>query len=178
MFISKELIHSKPTLTVFADASVKPHINKAGWGGWAIADGKKGIYSSGPMEFFNNSSYAELVGISGMIQHIAAIGYHTLDEHMTIQSDSLTALGWIYNFLPNAYTAQVKCSKDSVINKIASIPKYCEEYMDNIHTLVHRSPVVYLKHIKGHQRMNQKGKKNPRAYINDKCDKLAKQAAT
>lgn len=167
------ITHSKPLLTIFADASVKERTRKAGWGGWAIYDGKKSIYSSGKVNFINNSSYAELVGLTEMVKHVVNTEYAFCNTHMTLQSDSLTALGWIYNYVPNVYAAQVKEAKDKSIVKVASIPEYCKPYIDELYTYIYNSPLVYLKHIKGHQK-----KGSPRAYINDRCDRLADKAST
>ena len=54
--------HSKPTLTIFADASVMQ--NTAGWGGWARGDDREPILLSGPAAHSNSTVIVELEALA------------------------------------------------------------------------------------------------------------------
>lgn len=169
----ESLAHSKPTLTVFSDASVRPLIQRAGWGGWAKGDSNKGIYSSGSIPYYNDSSYAELYGILGMLKHIKDTNYHSLKENIVIQCDNLNALGWILFHASNSYPAKILHKADKRIVPISTTPDHSKRIVSGVVDILKDIPVVYLKHIKGHQ-SSKKSKNNPRAYINKKCDELAR----
>lgn len=162
------ILHQKPVLTIFTDASIRN--NKTGWGGWAKKDEDKSIFHSGRLPFTSDSNMAELSAIHAMLLHIHISGYSPLSVPMSIQCDNINALKFLLIALPNTFASSNTSARDSNINKTGNIPLQYMELVESIWFSVQHSPVIYLKHIKGHQ----SGKKCERSHVNIVCDRLAK----
>ena len=163
--IQGEFVHQKPEVTLFTDASVRE--GRSGWGGWAITDGKPSLKHSGEC-FSLNNNVAELEAIFYMLRHIVTTEYAILDVPMVIQSDSLYALSLLLSCFGNTYPAKVQTAMDSTIPMLVNKPKdNIGDILQQIWELVRHSPIVYLKHVKGHKSGSKRGN------INHMVDRLA-----
>lgn len=161
--------HQKPILTIFTDASVR--FSKTGWGGWAKRDELMAVTHSGRIRpYIQDTNLAELSAIHNMVSYIKSSSYSSLDVVMSIQCDNINALKFILNSFPNSYAANSIEEKDVRLNNINNIHVKYHEILDRIYSQLYKSPLIYLKHIKGHQ---GRGSSN-RSYVNKLCDKLAK----
>jgi ribonuclease HI len=168
------IVHSKPTITMFTDASVKKIGARfaAGFGGWAKGDGRKACTHSGPAQGHKNVGVAELDGICSMLKFIQTTGYlQVTDVSLMIQSDSLWALNQLYAYMNNTFESQhvdgaamSKTQKPAVAHGVMPM-------LGEINTIVGLRGVVYLRHVRAH-----KGHSTTRHTVNEMCDKLAKNA--
>lgn len=162
--------HSKPTITIFADASVYYDEKVAGWAGYVRGDYREPQWFQGPADFSSNVTSVELNALVQSIQLAVDMGYITSnDTHILLQSDCLNALEIIWSSFPNT------CPMRKVHTKLVSkryIKKDHAPYIQKLSGLLQNRQVVYLKHVKGHQ----KGI-HARSWINEECDKRAKKEA-
>lgn len=163
--------HSKPTVTIFADASAFPD-GRAGWGGWARGDDRAPVFYSGPAPFDRSSGVVELWALALHIEKLIAESYiTTTDKSLILQSDSLYALGVLNAVARNSYTSSAKVG-DSRILKSKSVSPDAMAPAKRVAAALEFADVVYLRHVKGHA----KGV-HARSWVNEQCDKLAKAAA-
>ncbi|ABN75784.1 RNase H family protein [Cereibacter sphaeroides] len=166
-----ELIHSPPSLTIFADASVIPQQQVAGWGGWARGNGRQPLLEGGPVPFAADSTLAELHALASMIERIHETGYMLPDDRsVLLQSDSLGALGILNLALENSWASKRAGSAD--IKRARTIKPAVEVPIRRIVSLLDGTQVVYLRHVRGHE----KGR-HARSWVNEQCDKRAKAEA-
>ena len=165
--------HCKPSLTIFTDASILPQRRTAGWGGWARGDNRAPIFLNGRAEFSDNTSLVELWAVTSMVRKIVSNGYFLdEDKSIVIQADNLHTLNLINTFIPNAYAAAVKHSRDQRVGRVSSIGSQYKLPLQILKEHFEGTDIVYLKHIKGHQ-----GGKHNRSTVNEICDRLAREAA-
>jgi ribonuclease HI len=160
----------KPTLTIFADASVMTC--GAGWGGWAKGDGRPSTFGGGPLGMFNDATAAELMALHAWLTSLRASDYLRRDEpSLIVQSDSVLALNTLARLMPNARIAQVKDDGVIVMPVKRVNPKYGPTAALIAETL-RGSSVVYLRHVRGHR-----GGDTSRSWVNEECDRRAKEGA-
>ena len=163
--------HFKPTLTIFADASIYNDKRVAGWGGWARGDDRQPILLGGSAPWHKNSGVVEAHALSGMIHALRANGYFSDgDVSVLLQSDSLQALGVLNLALPNSWASAR--GTGSHIGRAANVAPAFIEPVRAIQAALAPCAVVYLRHVKGH-----KGGGTARSWANEQCDKRAKAEA-
>lgn len=162
--------HQKPTLTVFADASIQPKFISAGWGGWVRGDDRKPLFGSGRAPYRGDTSLVELSALVLWLERLYKDRYFSpADTHISLQSDSLGALQRL-KALPNTHATH-----NSGDARITSPILPTGEYLlwaERLQAITTHCDVIYLKHVRGHQ-----GGKHSRSWINERCDTLAKKAA-
>lgn len=167
-----QVAHAKPTLTMFADASLYVDRGVAGWGGWARGDDRQPAMQGGPSPFDRNSTVAELWALALFAERLREDGYMTeADRSIILQSDSLHALQIINARLPNSCASSKKqgCAD---IKRAKSVVAEAEEPVKRLAAALDSADVIYLRHVKGHQ-----GGKHARSWVNEQCDRRAKQEA-
>lgn len=165
------VIHEKPTITIFADASIYPTRRAAGWGGWARGDDRKSVALGGALPFGNCTTVAELQALAAMLEGLRAEGYMTdADTSVILQSDSLTALANLNLRLTNSFTS--RRSGGVEIHRAKAVKPEAEEPIARIKAALDHATVVYLRHVKGHQ-----GGQHTRSWVNEQCDRRAKAEA-
>lgn len=162
--------HSKPTITIFADASIYPDRKTAGWGGWARGDERESITLGGSLPFGNCTTVAELQALAGMLEGLSDAGYlKESDVSVILQSDSLTALNYLNLRMANSFASK---KGGAEIKRAKRVKPEAEGPIARIIAALSRAGVVYLRHVKGHQ-----GGGHARSWVNEKCDRRAKQEA-
>lgn len=165
------VVHSKPTITVFADASAFPD-GRAGWGGWARGDDRAPVFHSGPAPFNRSSGVVELWALALHVENLINTGYVIrADRSLILQSDSLYALGALNAVVPNSYASSRK-QGDSLIMRAKTVAPNALEPAKRVAAALAHADVVYLRHVKGHA-----GGAHARSWVNEQCDRLAKAAA-
>jgi ribonuclease HI len=164
------ITHSKPSLTIFADASIYADRSIAGWGGWARGDDREPVVFGGPAPFDRDSAIVELWALALMAQHLNQTGYlRDGDTSILLQSDSIGALAALRNKLPQAYPAK---GSDVAISRMNKVKAQAVEPLRIIGGLLSRASVIYVKHVRGHQ-----GGGAARSWVNEACDRRAKAEA-
>jgi|GEM_PF-1988206 len=164
--------HSKPSLTIFADASIYVDEMASGWGGWARGDDRDPILAGGPAKFSKDSSIVELWALALFIEQLVDGEYMSeADKSIILQSDSLHALQMLNAELPNSW-ASIRKHGGADIKRAATIPQEAKEPIDRIGAALKHCDVVYLRHVKGHQ-----GGRHARSWVNEQCDRRAKKEA-
>ena len=162
--------HIKPTLTILADASVKPLIQRAGWGGWIKGSGRRSVTCCGSLPYSPNTSLAELSALLSALEYGLKILYITDDDvSIILQSDSVAALGVLAKNLPNSFVAKYRAGDAKVVP--CSL-KNSEGLLHKAHEITSGFKVVYLRHVRGHR-----NGVNTRSYVNELCDSLASKAS-
>jgi ribonuclease HI len=165
-----KLEHSKPTLTVFTDVSLRPVEETAGWGGWARGDERDSIHHGGPLAYTLHSAVGELWALANMLEYLTKVGYiREEDRALSLQLDNAEALSALAISLQRAHITgdrtplviRKKLPKGDLVLPVQKITR-----------LVDFASVVYLKHVRGHQ----KGV-DARSWVNELCDKRAKAEA-
>lgn len=155
---------SKPTVTVFADASLDPATGAAGWGCWIKADGARSVTRGGEFrEKMRNIVQAEVCAIANALRIAQVMG--VLSGHVMIQSDSAVALGCI----------RQRCgAADSPVQGGVRVhPRrqkphpYYSQAIDLIAEML-KGVKVTVRHVRGHQQGVG------RTWVNNECDRLAK----
>lgn len=160
--------HSKPTVSIFADASIKRDL--AGWGGWARGDGRGPIFLKGPATAHKSSTVVELEALAKTTASLFNRGYLSgEDVSVLLQSDSLHGLEVLNFVLQNAWATK----KSSGVKIERSRPPKPDEapWANHICNMLEHCEVVYLRHVKGHR-----GGDTSRSWVNEQCDRLAKEA--
>lgn len=162
--------HSKPTVTVFADASVYHHDKVAGWAGYVRGDDRRPQWYQGPAVFSKDVSVVELEALALSVHLATEAGYITdNDTHILLQSDCLHGLEMLWRSLPNTWpTGQ----GDAKLRHQRTAKEEHTPHIQMLFRLLQNRQVVYLKHVKGHQQG-----KHARSWVNEQCDKRAKQEA-
>lgn len=164
--------HSKPTLTIFTDASLSERMKSAGWGGWARGDYREPIFRSGKCEYSQNTSLVELWAVCHMLEKIVREGYfYDEDKSVVIQSDNLHTLNIMHTGINNSWAVKPQHARDVRVQRASRIDQHFLHPLDRIKGCLHGTSIVYLKHIKGHQ-----GNAHHRSKVNEICDRLAKEA--
>lgn len=162
--------HSKPNLTIFADASILK--TTAGWGGWARGDNRESILLSGPATHSKSSVIVELEALAEFIDVLKSSGYmRDTDTAVLLQSDSLGALQQLNHQLGNSWATK-KPTGAKILRPRRPPPPENMIFTTRIREALQHCDVVYLRHVYGHQ-----GGKTSRSWVNEQCDQLAKQAA-
>lgn len=163
------MIHSKPSLTIFTDASIRK--DTAGWAGWANGDHREQVTHSGPASWSQSSTVVELEAIAQMLIKLAQTQYLTQsDRSILIQSDSLNGLQVLRFVLPQSWPSN-RDTGAPIGRPQRPIPLE-KGWCDVIATLTSHCDVVYLRHVRAH-----KGGNTNRSWVNEICDKLAKEAS-
>lgn len=162
----------KPSLTIFADASLHAKQRIVGWAGWARGDARQSIIASGHAPSCDDSTVAELWALALFADRLRSDGYMTLaDESIILQSDSLNALRAINSRIPSARAAQAKDNGVPVTPAKKINPRE-KEPLDRIANTLDFARVIYLRHVRGHE-----GGSHSRSWVNEQCDRLAKREA-
>lgn len=161
--------HIKPTLTILADAAVKPLIQRSGWGGWIKGNGRRSVTCCGSLPYSTNTSLAELSALLNALEYGFHTSYITEDVGIILQSDSVSALGVLAKNLPNSFVAKYRAG-DSKVTPCSL--RGSEDLLSKAHALTSRFKIVYLRHVRAHRNGI-----NTRSYVNELCDSLASKAA-
>lgn len=157
----------KPTVTIFADASVDARCGAAGWGCWIKADGVAAISHSGPLrEIITDVSRAELYAIANAMA--VARTCKVLSGHVLIQSDCAHALAILRKAVPGTldYPAQGGLS---VGPRRRSLPKEIKPAVKIIREIVATTKItIAVRHVRGHR---PGGGRN---WVNRLCDGMAR----
>lgn len=163
------ILHDRPTLTVFADASAHPKAKVAGWGAWAKGDDRKSITVGGPVRHSKHMHVIELWALALCLQELEKDYLRDTDRTVILQSDNLQTLRVILKSMRNAYPAKAK-KGDSRVSPARRTNPEEKEPMDIIRRIFGHRNVVYLRHIKSHQ-----NGVHTRSGVNEACDRRAKQ---
>lgn len=164
------IAHSKPNITIFADASIYPNLKTAGWGGWARGDNRESITLGGALPFGNCTTVAELQALAGVLEGLRGAGYlQDDDKSVILQSDNLTALNYLNLRLQNSFASK---KGGAEIKRAKRIKPDAEAPIARIAASLAHASVIYLRHVKGHE-----GGKHARSWVNEQCDRRAKQEA-
>lgn len=162
--------HQKPSLTVFADASVNHQKKVAGWGGWARGDKRRSVFPGGRLDHNRRIHVVELWALALCLIELKGNGYLTdQDNAIILQSDCLIALNVINKAMANATPAKPKPG-DATIGEAKLVKPYEAEPVKIIKDLLGKCGVVYLRHVKSHQNGS-----HSRSWVNEACDQRAKQ---
>ncbi len=165
--------HDKPTVTMFADASIYAQHRVAGWAGFIRADAQSPVWVKGKAPFTNKRSCvddAETYALSRTVLHAKTCGL--IEEgttHVLLQSDSLTALSYFWFVLDNCHPTR---GGDAQLLNPKKPNNHSKSYVSEVGSILRGMEVVYLKHVKGHRNGVR-----ARSWVNERCDKLAKEEA-
>lgn len=164
--------HSKPTLTIFADASLYTDHGVVGWGGWARGDEREPVLHGGSAPFYRDSAIAELWALALFAERLVGEGYITpADKAVIVQSDSLSGLNMINAKVPNSWATKKK-GQGSDILRAKKVKPEAAAAIDRLAKALSHADVIYLRHVKGHE-----GGKHARSWVNEQCDRRAKKEA-
>lgn len=164
--------HCKPSITVFTDASVYACYRTAGWGGWAAGDKRKSIVRCGPLPFNSNIAVCELAALERMLGVMKNDGFIKVQDcSIILQSDSITALGFLLDGLPNSYAAKPK-ETGVKVKEANYCPANSTHLIESIGDITRHFKCVYLRHVRGHR-----GSTTNRHCLNELCDQKAKEQA-
>lgn len=167
---TRNLKHRKPDLTIFTDASCMHRAKAAGWGGWSKGDGRSTVIQSGKAPYHKNTALIELYAIMSMVEALYETEYlMESDKAMIIQSDSVTALGYLLNSLQ--YTAPTRLP-DSALWTPKKAPDAAVPILHRLHEVLQNFDVVYLRHVRAHREDG-----NTRHGVNNLCDTKAKECS-
>lgn len=163
-----------PDLTVFADASVQPRIQASGWGYWARGDNRGSIVAGGPLRTYSpDTCLAELEALGMAVWHLSASNYFKVtDKVIMLQCDNIGALSVLRTLRHDVQDSPAKGGLPVPrIRNVDATKRDRAKYILQIADAYQLTVVV--RHIKGHQNVNASG----RNWVNDRCDKLAKDGA-
>lgn len=161
--------HAKPTMTIFADASVYQDKKVAGWAGYVREDDRKPLWFSGPAKFSPDVTTVELHALAMTVRNAFPYERQENHTHLLLQSDCLYGLEMLWYALKNGWPVGSGDAKMSA-RKVPTIGAW-EQINLMLPHLVGRE-AVYLKHVKGHQ-----NGVHARSWVNERCDKMAKHEA-
>ena len=165
--------HAKPTVTMFADASIYLQHRVAGWAGFIRADEHPPVWAKGKAPFTNSRSCvddAETFALSRTVMQAKKcelIKDNT--THVILQSDSLTALSYFWFVLNNCHPTR---GGDAKMLAPKRPNNHSRSYVSEVGAILRGMEVIYLKHVKGHR-----NGVHARSWVNERCDQLAKEAA-
>lgn len=167
--------HGRPSIVVFTDASWFHNRNGiSGWAGFCNGDGFDSVYYSGAGPRCGSSHEAELWAIAKTLESMRNDRlFDAMDTHIILQSDSLDALRIVHGLGITTYAAAKKNDNDAEIGQPRGRPAWAKKPAAMIENILYPFSCVYLRHVRAHQ-----GGHNVRSAVNEKCDRLAKAAAT
>lgn len=155
---------TKPTVTIFADASFDSNYKVGGWACWIKGDGFPATTRGAAIkDRVTDSSQAEMIAIANAL-HVAK-GMGALRGHIFIQSDCLHALASILMKCPTAKDRPIRGGHR--IHKATQIKSHHEPVLRSILTNL-EGITVSLRHVKGHQDGTES-----RSWVNNHCDEIA-----
>lgn len=161
-------------LTVFSDASWDSKYGAAGFGAWAMReDWKSGQFMSGPLnQVLVSSTEAELCGIAKALHSLPKDAFDGI-TNLSLQCDAVGALGMIYyRLIGRVQLSHVNGEKDvPILRNTRDITLLQRQALNVIRKTVPLDVPIFLRHIKGHGKKSGSG----RTWVNNQCDKLAKQ---
>ena len=158
--------HTKPQLTIFADASMHHKKRKAGYGCWIISNDKPWETFSGFCKWYKDSAVVKMEALHQALNHAYSEQFIVqTTSAIILQSDNLQTLN-ILKHLQNSWAVKSRHPKDSTIKRAREVKGPFKQ----IQKLVCDFDVVYLRHVKGH--ISGSGQHT----INGICDTLAKKA--
>lgn len=162
--------HQKPSLTLFADASVYKDHKVAGWGGYARGDGRDPTWAQGPAKFDEDVTTVELWALANIVESVVSSSYITSeDTHILLQSDCLFGLEMLWCELPNTWAT---AGSDATIKTKRTVTQSAKTPIQSIKANLSGCQLIYLKHVKGH-----KNGIHSRSWVNERCDVMAKEEA-
>lgn len=167
----RQLNHQIPQNTLITDASVNPRLRLSGYGAWLANSDNEFHTLKGPLPFSGNSSREELYAIVIAAEGFTEQGALTnACPALIIQADNLAALQSLMH-LPNTWAAKPKHPRDTRVTPSHGIADWAADLVPRLQDTLNPFDVVYLRHVKGHT-----SGASGRHKMNDKCDRLAKEA--
>lgn len=161
------MAHAKPTLTIFADASVYHDKKVAGWAGYVRGE-EKGDWFQGPAPYNADVDAVELFALTATVKQARDnCLILATDTHVLLQSDSLSALSMIQQAMSNTWFAAGSDRPQSYDKRARGT---AGTYAEELKAILGGMEIVYLKHVKGHR-----NGVHARSWVNEQCDRRAKQ---
>lgn len=158
----------KPTVTIFADASVDPQSKVGGWACWIKVDGAEAIVRGAPLkQKVKNTTEAELAALANAMAVAKTAGL--LSGVVMLQSDCLEGLGLIRQRIPAAVDSPAKGGKRVPFRRVAPHRNH-KAALTAIDRMVQSLGLrLVLRHVYGHKAGDG------RQWVNRRCDEVAKQ---
>lgn len=157
----------KPTVTIFADASVDPKTKVAGWACWIKANGAESIIRGAPLKKpVVDSTEAELSALANAVAVAAAVG--VLSGHVLLQSDSADALSCILWGVKGAIQSPARDGYSFQRRRRAPRKEYHAAIAAIDNARRKTGITIAVRHVRGHQ------EGDGRQWVNRKCDEVAK----
>lgn len=166
----------KPNVTLFADASVQPLIQSSGWGFWVKGDDRNSSWAGGPLQTHSNDTcLAELEALAIGLYRTSEAGYFRLtDEWILLQCDNIEALEALRLTRPAILDNKYPKGMSVEYFGHRKLNAARKERVGFILQILDRHKLsAMVRHVKGHRN----SKDNGRNYVNNLCDRLAKQGA-
>lgn len=166
----------KPHVTLFADASVQPAIMAAGYGFWIKGDNRESSWAGGPLKSFTKDTcVAELEALAIAIYRASEAGYfRDTDEWILLQCDNIEALEALRVARPRIIDSRHRKGLRVEYYRHRKLRPLCKERVDFILQILDKHKLnAMVRHVKGHKDSSVEG----RNWVNNLCDRLAKQGA-
>jgi len=168
---SRTLKHRKPDVSIFTDASAFQKTQSSGWGGWAKGDRRKTVIKAGRAPYHKNTGLIELYAIVSMVEELFESEYlECTDKSVIIQSDSVTALGYVLNAFQYSVPSYLPGSANL---KPMLPPAEGMAMLGRMHDFLQLMDIIYVRHVKSHQSKET----TTRHGVNNLCDIKAKEKA-
>ena len=159
-------------VTIFTDAANNPRKQVAGWGCWAIGDGREPFTCSAPIRPYQERVIrCELIGLRDGLERVLTEYVRQADEFILLQTDCLDALR-VINEETNAIERQHR-NGAPLAGRYYVTPAREERMIARVigELVFGTGRTLYVRHVRGHR--PGKG----RQWVNRVTDQLAKDAA-